>query len=345
MKSMSRGTIHLENLSIGYPGKGDVNLVADGICADINSGELTCLLGANGVGKSTLLRTLSAFQPKLGGEIHIQGKEIGDYTDKQLSRVISVVLTEKCDIRNMSVIELIGLGRSPYTGFWGTLSKEDKEIVERSIALVGISHLTNRMVHTLSDGERQKVMIAKALSQETPVIYLDEPTAFLDFPSKVEMMQLLHYLSRQTDKTIFLSTHDLELALQIADKIWLMDKINGVTTGTPEDLSLNGSLSSFFAHKGIAFDSETGLFRVDNEYSSRIRLVGYGQRYAMVRKAMQRNGVLANRNIESETYIETNNLNGDGSFVLHQPGEEPITVSSIEDLIKIILSSMATAPK
>lgn len=232
---MKQETIHIEKLSIGYPGKGDVKVVASDICAGINSGELTCLLGANGVGKSTLLRTLSAFQPKLSGEIRIQGKEIGSYTDKQLSKVISVVLTEKCDIRNMTSVELIGLGRSPYTGFWGTLSKEDKEVVDHAINLVGISHLAHRMVHTLSDGERQKVMIAKALAQETPVIILDEPTAFLDFPSKVEMMQLLHQLSRQTDKTIFLSTHDLELALQIADKIWLMDKANGVTIGTPED--------------------------------------------------------------------------------------------------------------
>lgn len=330
---MKNETIHIENLSIGYPGKSDVKVVADGICAGINSGELTCLLGANGVGKSTLLRTLSAFQPKLGGEIRIQGKKIESYTDKQLSRVISVVLTEKCDIRNMSVTELIGLGRSPYTGFWGTLTKEDRQVVERAVALVGIPHLAHRMVHTLSDGERQKVMIAKALAQETPVIYLDEPTAFLDFPSKVEMMQLLHHLSRQTDKTIFLSTHDLELALQIADKIWLMDKANGVTIGTPEDLALNGSLSSFFARKGIVFDLETGLFRVDNEYTMQIRLSGHGQRYAMVRKALQRNGILANRNVESETYIETGDLKGGGAFVLHRPGEEPICLISIEDLL------------
>lgn len=336
---MNRGTIHIDNLSIGYPGKGDVKVVASGICADINSGELTCLLGANGVGKSTLLRTLSAFQPKLDGKISIQGKEIGDYTDKQLSQVISVVLTEKCDIRNMSVLELIGLGRSPYTGFWGTLSKKDKEVVERSITLVGIPHLTHRMVHTLSDGERQKVMIAKALAQETPVIYLDEPTAFLDFPSKVEMMQLLHHLSRQTDKTIFLSTHDLELALQIADKIWLMDKVNGVTIGTPEDLSLNGSLSNFFARKGIVFDLETGLFRVDNEYTFQIRLVGHGQKYAMVRKALQRNGILANRNVESEIYIETGDLKGDGSFVCYYPGKDPVRVTSIENLLELVLSS------
>lgn len=334
---MNKETIHIKNLSIGYPGKGDVKVVASGICAGINSGELTCLLGANGVGKSTLLRTLSAFQPKLHGDIFIEGKEIGDYTDKQLSRVISVVLTERCDIRNMSVMELIGLGRSPYTGFWGTLSDEDKAIVEHSIALVGIPQLTHRMVHTLSDGERQKVMIAKALAQQTPVIYLDEPTAFLDFPSKVEMMQLLHHLSRKTNKTIFLSTHDLELALQIADKIWLMDKANGVTIGTPEDLSLNGSLSNFFARKGIVFDLETGLFRVDNEYTSQIRLIGHGQKYAMVRKALQRNGILANRNVESETCIETGDLKGDGTFILHRAGKEDISVSCIEELLEAVL--------
>ena len=298
---------------------------------------MTCLLGANGVGKSTLLRTLSAFQPKLSGEIRIQGKEIGSYTDKQLSKVISVVLTEKCDIRNMTSVELIGLGRSPYTGFWGTLSKEDKEVVDHAINLVGISHLAHRMVHTLSDGERQKVMIAKALAQETPVIFLDEPTAFLDFPSKVEMMQLLHQLSRQTDKTIFLSTHDLELALQIADKIWLMDKANGVTIGTPEDLSLDGTLSSFFARKGIVFDLETGLFRVNNEYTSQIRIVGHGQKYAMVRKALQRNGILANRNVESDVYIETGNLKGDGTFVLHPVNGEAVTVQTIDELLAEIV--------
>lgn len=209
---MKQNTIHIKDLSIGYPGKGEVKVVAGHINAGINSGELTCLLGANGIGKSTLLRTLSAFQPKLSGEIFIQGQEIEQYKDKELSMAISVVLTEKCEVRNMTVTELVGLGRTPYTGFWGTLDEDDKQIVERSISLVKIEKLADRMVHTLSDGERQKVMIAKALAQETPIIFLDEPTAFLDFPSKVEMMQLLHRLSRQTNKTIFLSTHDLELA-------------------------------------------------------------------------------------------------------------------------------------
>ena len=338
----TRPTVHIEDLSIGYAPKHGVKVVASGISADIYGGELPCLLGANGVGKSTLLRTLSAFQPKMGGSIWLQGKEIGSYTDKQLSRVLSVVLTEKCDVRNMSVFELVSLGRSPYTGFWGTLSKDDKEVVGRSIDLVGIASLRDRMVDTLSDGERQKVMIAKALAQETPVIYLDEPTAFLDFPSKVEMMQLLHQLSRRTGKTIFLSTHDLELALQIADRIWLMDKTNGVTIGTPEDLALDGSLSGFFARKGIVFDLETGLFRVDNEYTSQIRLVGHGQRYAMVRKALQRNGILANRNVESDIFIETGDLRGDGTFLLHRPDGSPVVLRSIGELLLKVRETLTT---
>lgn len=279
-----QNTIELQNLSIGYITKKERKVVAEGITANIQSGELTCLLGANGIGKSTLLRTLSAFQPKLAGEVFVQGKEIASYTEKQLSTLLSVVLTEKCDVKNMSARELIGLGRSPYTGFWGALNEDDKQMVDKAISLVKIENLANRMVDTLSDGERQKVMIAKALAQDTPIIFLDEPTAFLDFPSKVEIMQLLHRLSRKTNKTIFLSTHDLELALQIADKIWLIDKQSSVTIGTPEDLSLSGKLSSFFARKGIIFDEESGLFRVENSYNRKIRLSGHGQLYTMVRK-------------------------------------------------------------
>lgn len=310
-------------------------MVAGHINAGINSGELTCLLGANGIGKSTLLRTLSAFQPKLSGEIFIQGQEIEQYKDKELSMAISVVLTEKCEVRNMTVTELVGLGRTPYTGFWGTLDEDDKQIVERSISLVKIEKLADRMVHTLSDGERQKVMIAKALAQETPIIFLDEPTAFLDFPSKVEIMQLLHHLSRSTNKTIFLSTHDLELALQIADKIWLMDRMSGVTIGTPEDLSIDGCLSNFFSRKGIIFDMETGLFRIDNEYKKEVRLVGHGNKYAMVRKALQRNGIHASRRVESEFYIETGDMTTSG-YVIHPVEGSLVKVNTIEELLKQI---------
>ena len=331
---MKQNIIEIRDLSIGYASKKRAKVVAAHINTTIYSGELTCLLGANGIGKSTLLRTLTTFQPKLSGEILLQGKEVGEYPEKELAKLIGVVLTEKFDIKNMTARELIGLGRSPYTGFWGTLGKEDNDIIDKAISLVKIESLSNRMVHTLSDGERQKVMIAKALAQETPIILLDEPTAFLDFPSKVEIMQLLHQLSRKTNKTIFLSTHNLELALQIADKIWLMDKENGIRTGTPEDLSLNGSLSNFFARKGIIFDQDTGLFRVENDFDKQIRLVGHGPRYTMIRKALSRNGIRASRQVEeSETLIE---IKETGIVVSHF-GQPPVTVQDIEELLPEII--------
>ena len=251
--SESKQTIKLENLGIGYRGKHGVKEVASGINASLYAGELTCLIGPNGVGKSTLMRTVCAFQEKLGGNIVIDGKELEAYPDKELSKKIGVVLTHKPQIQNMNVEELVALGRSPYTGFWGKLEKEDRKIVSDAISLIGIDNLRSRMIQNLSDGERQKVMIAKAIAQQTPIICLDEPTAFLDFPSKIETMQLLKKLAKENGKTIFLSTHDLELTLQIADRIWLMQKGN-ITIGTPEEVAQSGALSEFIEREGITFD-------------------------------------------------------------------------------------------
>ena len=275
-------SVVLQNLSIGYLTKDSRKVVATGLNATINRGELTCLLGRNGIGKSTLLRTLSAFQPALDGDINIAlnshpssiiphpssliphpssiihhpSSPLTSLSDKERSRVIGIVLTEKPDVQNMTIEELVGMGRSPYTGFWGTLDAEDEKIVREAIRLVGIENLRGRMVHTLSDGERQKVMIAKALAQQTPIIYLDEPTAFLDFPSKVETMQLLRKLAAEEQKTIFLSTHDVELSLQLADKIWLMEP-EQLSVGTPAELAAQGVLSRFIEHDGIVFDKDS----------------------------------------------------------------------------------------
>ena len=228
---MMRETIVIKDLAIGYPGKRSVKTVAEGITDTLYSGCLTCLLGENGAGKSTLLRTLAGFQPALGGSIEVMGKPLAGYTEKQLATIIGVVLTERNNLQNMTVAELVGMGRSPYTNFWGRFTPEDHEKVAAAMDLIGIRALGGRMVETLSDGERQKTMIAKALAQETPIIFLDEPTAFLDYPSKVEMLQLLRRLAAEMDKTIFLSTHDLELALQIADRLWVMAK-RGAGSGT-----------------------------------------------------------------------------------------------------------------
>ncbi len=240
-----RETIQVRDLSIGYIGKHNVVTVAEGITDTIFSGELTCLLGENGAGKSTLLRTLAAFQPALKGEISILGKPLAQYGVKELATVIGVVLTERNSVQNMTVEELVGMGRSPYTGFWGRLTPEDHSVVSSAMEMVGITALRGRMVQTLSDGERQKTMIAKALAQETPIIFLDEPTAFLDYPSKVEILHLLHRLSSEAGKTIFLSTHDLELALRVTDRIWLMAKGRGVQIGLPEDFVIEPETGRF----------------------------------------------------------------------------------------------------
>ncbi|MBR6369751.1 MAG: ABC transporter ATP-binding protein [Bacteroidaceae bacterium] len=325
---MKQPTIKIESLSTGYRGKNNVTIVAHNINATIHGGELTCLLGPNGAGKSTLLRTLSAFLPPVEGSITIMGRNLRDYSDKELAKAIGVVLTEKTDLRNMSVEDLIGLGRSPYTGFWGNLHDEDRQKVAEAIEMVGIEPLKDRMIQTLSDGERQKVMIAKALAQETPVIFLDEPTAFLDFPSKVEIMQLLRNLTRTMGKTIFLSTHDLELAIQIADTIWLMDRNKGVSIGSPEDLAIQGTLGEYFVRKGIKFDMERGMFRIENEYNRCVRLTGEEPIRSLIEKALNRNGISV---IDSASDIAID-VSSD-RIKLEQKDKETVEFTSVSEML------------
>ena len=249
--------LELLNLTTGY----GQHAVTSHIHAVLRPGQLISLLGPNGVGKSTLLRTLGAFQPPLEGEIRVGGQSIADMTSAQLSRIIGVVLTERPDIQNMTVRDMVSMGRSPYTGFWGRLTTDDEALVDEAMQQTGVAPLAARMINTLSDGERQKVMIAKALAQHTPVILLDEPTAFLDFPSKVEMMRLLGRLAHQMQKIIFLSTHDVEMALQLSDSLWLMTK-EGITTGPPAQLAQDGTVARFIQCEGVEFDAATLTLRV-----------------------------------------------------------------------------------
>lgn len=263
--SNTSDTIRLDNLTIGYKTHDGIRTVAKDINASIKSGKLTCLVGTNGIGKSTLLRTLSGFQPRLGGSIVINGSELSGYTPRDLSRIVSVVLTSRPSSINFTVEEIVALGRTPYTGFWGTLNDADKEIVSESIRLAGISHLAKRNAMSLSDGERQKMMIAKALAQQTPVIMLDEPTAFLDYPSKVETMLLLTRLCREEGKTIFMSSHDLELVIQLADILWVMEQGGTISVGTPKTLADEGTLSRFIERTGIMFDKEAMRITVNKD--------------------------------------------------------------------------------
>ena len=249
-----------KDLRIGYRTGKQEKIVHQHLDFELHAGELTCLLGANGAGKSTLLRTLSASQPSLGGELRMLGKPVSEYTEKERSRTIGVVLTDKTFAGGLSVYELVALGRQPHTGFFGRLSKEDRRIVEEAMENVGIAHKAKSYTAELSDGERQKVMIAKALVQECPLILLDEPTAFLDVVSRIEIMHLLHRLAVEQHKAILLSTHDIEQALVLSDKLWLLTKGKGLQCGVTEDIILGHQMDTLFTHKDIRFDYDHGVY-------------------------------------------------------------------------------------
>ena len=249
-----------QDLSIGYRTGKQEKIVHQHLNFQLHAGEMTCLLGANGAGKSTLLRTLSASQPALNGKLWMLGKPLNEYTEKERSRTIGVVLTDKTFAGGLSVYELVGLGRQPHTGFFGRLNKEDRRIIEEAMENVGIAHKSQSYIAELSDGERQKVMIAKALVQECPLILLDEPTAFLDVVSRIEIMHLLHRLAVEQQKAILLSTHDIEQALVLSDKLWLLSKEHGLQTGVTEDIILNHQMENLFPHKDIRFDYDHGVY-------------------------------------------------------------------------------------
>lgn len=217
---MVKETIILDQLTVGYRRNSRQRVVQQGLSARFRSGELNCLVGSNGVGKSTLLKTISGFLPPLSGRVLTGGLDFHSLSNKEKAKMMSVVLTTRVEVDNISVEEMTAIGRTPYTGFFGALSDVDKEAVKNAIREVGIEHLQGRMFHELSDGERQKVMIAKSLAQNTPIILLDEPTSFLDFPSKVETFRLLQRLAYDAGKTILVSTHDLDLAVRLADRLW-----------------------------------------------------------------------------------------------------------------------------
>lgn len=256
--------IGISRLTTGYIGRKGTKIVSGDMDGEIQPWRLTCLLGPNGSGKSTLLRTLCRFQDPISGSIRVGKERLRLISQRRLATIIGVVLTDKLMVSNMTVRELVEIGRSPYTGFWGKLSPEDQQIIDRAITMTGIEALAERRIQTLSDGERQKALIAKVIAQETPVIILDEPTAFLDYPSKVELMRLLKRLAKNEGKTVFLSTHDLELALQTADDIWLLDNSLGLTSGSTKKLCETGDIGRYFNREGITFDPTQKTFTIRN---------------------------------------------------------------------------------
>ncbi len=253
--------LKIENLSIGYSSKKSKTVVASNINIKFKKGELIGLVGANGIGKSTLLRTLTKVQEPLKGDISIKNLYLKDYTPLDLAKTLSLVLTESVASKNLSVFELIALGRQPYTNWIGNLSKEDIKITKNAISQVKIEHLKHKKCLELSDGQLQNVMIARALAQDTDLIILDEPTTHLDMYHKAYVLKLLQRLAKDTGKTILFSSHEIDLAIQLCDSIIVMTE-NNVIMDEPCNLISKGVFQKLFPKDLIAFDATTGSFKV-----------------------------------------------------------------------------------
>jgi iron complex transport system ATP-binding protein len=247
------------NLNIGYKSKKETITIAQNINLTLKSGKLITLIGANGVGKSTLLRTLTGIQKPLLGKVYLQDKPIEDYSNLALSQNLSMVLTEKLPPSNLTVHEIVALGRQPYTNWIGKLSEEDIEKITKAIQVTAIENFAHKLHYEISDGQLQKALIARTIAQDTPLIILDEPTTHLDLLHKVSIFKLLKKLSQETAKCILFSTHDIDLAIQLSDEMIVMTE-NNIVQDEPCNLISKGTFNSLFENESILFDSEKGKF-------------------------------------------------------------------------------------
>ena len=253
--------LQAKDLSIGYKNKKNITCIAENINLSLHKGSMVCLLGKNGIGKSTLLRTLAKIQNKLSGTMELNEQALENYSNIDLAKTLSLVLTEAVSSKNLTIYELVALGRQPYTNWVGNLSEVDKDIVNRAISQTNISDLKDKKCFELSDGQLQKAMIARALAQDTAVIILDEPTTHLDMYHKAYILKLLQKLVKETGKTILFSSHEIDLAIQLCDKMVVLTP-KGVVSDTPSNLIARGTFNDLFPKDLIAFDEITGSFRV-----------------------------------------------------------------------------------
>jgi len=301
-----------QHLSIGYRRKGTANVIQHDLNLKLESGKLVCLIGPNGSGKTTLLRTFAGLLKPIDGNILIDDKEFLLLSQREKALNVSFVLTEKVDIANADVFDMVSFGRFPYNNWRGNLSEQDRTKVFQALQMVRMEKMMHRLVSELSDGERQRVMIAKALAQDTPIILLDEPTAHLDVPNRVGIMLLLHKLAHTTGKMILLSTHELDLALQAADLIWLMSENGGIECGVPEDLVFSGSFNRTFASDYYFFNEANGNFSLNYPLTGKVSVSGNKMRVYWTLRALARAGYEAVENAPLKIEVT------DSAWILNQ---------------------------
>jgi iron complex transport system ATP-binding protein len=261
-KNMLNIVLQTRNLSIGYSSKKSEKRLLESINLDIQKGEFIALLGKNGAGKSTLLRTLSKVQNKLAGDILINQKKLDEYSQHELAKVMSVVLTERLPESQLTVFEIVALGRQPYTNWLDKLSKDDIKKVLHALELTNVAHLKDRPFYKLSDGQLQRVLIARALAQDTEIIILDEPTAHLDIHHTYKIFSLLQELVKTTSKTIIISTHEVNLALKLADSFVLIAN-DDLYSGNADKLIKQNAFSSLFPQELISFNKNLQQFVIN----------------------------------------------------------------------------------
>ncbi len=292
---ISPSLLSTKNLSVGYGS----NVLLSNLNLELKSGELVCFMGPNGIGKSSLIKTLMGLNQPLKGEIHFS-------QEGPIEKVASVVLTDRIQHPQLKVYELIMLGRYPYLDWRLKLRYEDETKIELAITQTRIQHLLETKIAELSDGQMQMVMIARALAQDTKIILLDEPTAHLDLNNRVEIMNLLKRLTRETSRAILMATHELDLALQTADQVWIAGSDKTIKTGIPEDLVLDGSFDSIFQFKG--YDLKTGKISHAEFRGKNVCVKGDGYALLWTKNALERNGYSVFDG--ADTVVEIVNENG-----------------------------------
>lgn len=323
--SKSISLLQATNLCIGYPMKnGAPKMIADGLYFDLKAGELTCLLGPNGVGKSTLIKTLMGRLPFLIGEVYLKNQPIQSYSTDALAKELAVVLTDRIGGAQLTVEHLVALGRTPHTNWLGKMSATDQAKVEEAIEQTHVGYLRGSLISELSDGQLQKVMIARAIAQDAGILILDEPTAHLDLVNRFEIMFLLRKIARNSQKAILVVTHDLEIALETADQFWLMTCGEPLRTGLPEDLVCSGAINQLLPGKELFFDAVKGKVKL-HAPKEEFSIHGEPIKTEWLTHALVKNGL----NLPAEVTIEATKK----GFVWREKGKETRAFEEIREVL------------